>query len=407
MRPLLMLACLLTLLAIAPDVAASAQSNNGGHSIDAIGQLIGNSDSVAVAAPGGEIVYAKNADKTLVPASILKIPTALTAFSHLGPDYRFPTEFYVDEADNLVIKGYGDPFLVSEAVSAIAGELAEKFSGRLDAINDLVMDGSYFDNVVIPGVAAASIRSYDAPVGALCVNFNTVFFENQGGTLVSAEPQTPLLPTAKKRIRMLDETGGRVMLSSDRREITQYAGELFAHFLEQNGVEINGEIRQASFSKDDTDGLTLLYRYESDIGLSAMVYRMMKYSNNFVANQILLAAGAKAYGAPATLEKGVRAAEEYARGLGIEPDIAEGSGISRENRVTAEMMIALLDAFAPHYELLQKRERVYFKTGTLDGIRTRAGYIEGKDGVLYRFVVMINTRDKLAEPVVDRIERAF
>ena len=394
------LACVLLLLVPAPAVSGGIQSMDGSHSI---GQLIGDSDSAAVAAPGGEMVYAKNADQTLVPASILKILTALTAFSHLGPDYRFPTEFYMDEAGTLVIKGYGDPFLVSEAVSAIAGELA----GRLDAVNDLVMDGSYFDNVVIPGVAAASTRSYNAPVGALCVNFNTVFFEKKDGALVSAEPQTPLLPAAKKRIRMLDETGGRVMLSSDRREISQYAGEMFAHFLEQNGVEINGKIRPASFSKDDTDGLVLLYRYESDIDLSEMVYRMMKYSNNFVANQLLLAAGAKAYGAPATIEKGVRAAKEYACGLGIEPEIAEGSGISRENRVTAEMMIALLDAFAPHYELLQKRDRVFFKTGTLDGIRTRAGYIEGKDGVLYRFVVMINTRDKLAQPVVDRMESLF
>lgn len=353
-------------------------------------------NAFAVAAPGGEILYAKDAKQMVVPASILKILTALVAFEHLGPEYRFHTDFHMDADNNLVIKGYGDPFLVSEKVAAIAGHL----SGKLHTINNLVMDGSYFDPIVIPGTQAASTRSYDAPVSALCVNFNTVFFKTQKGEIVSAEAQTPLLPLARTRIQRLGTESGRIMLTSDGNETTRYAGELFQYFLNAAGVTINGDIVMA---KADTKNLTRIYRYRSEIDVSEMVDQMMEYSNNFIANQLFLASGAKAYGAPATLEKGVRAAKTYAAGLGVTPEIVEGSGISRNNRMSAEMMITILDAFVPHYGLLQKRGRVYFKTGTLAGIQTRAGYIEGKNGVFYRFMAMLDTWDWPADPLIDRL----
>lgn len=362
-----------------------------------IDHMVGDRDAVAVAAPGGTVIYSKNADTMLVPASILKILTALVALEHLGPDYRFPTDFYLDGKKNLIVKGYGDPFLVSETVAEISLHLAE----NIDEINHLVMDNAYFDDIDVPGTYRASIRSYDAPSGALCVNFNTIFFTTTAdGSLASAEEQTPLLPTAVKRIHAMGASKGRVMLSPDGMETTRYAGELIRYFLEDAGIAIKGDVQIADA---DSGGIPLVHRHYSDIDLSEMVYRMMEYSNNFIANQLLLAAGAKAYGAPATLEKGVRAARQYAEKLGIDPEIVEGSGISRGNRITANMMITVLEAFAPNYELLQKRGRVYYKTGTLTDIQTRAGYIEGKDGVLYRFAVMRNTPGKPADPVVDRI----
>lgn len=129
----------------------------------------------------------------------------------------------------------------------------------------------------------------------------------------------------------------------------------------------------------------------------------MEHSNNFIANQILAAAGAEAYGPPATLEKGVRAAVAYAKqNLGISPRLVEGSGISRLNRMSAEMFVPVLDAFKPHYTLLPEDNGIYCKTGTLDGIRNRAGYIE-KNGKLYGFAVLINTPGKTAQPVVKKI----
>ena len=367
----------------------------------AAASLAGPEDGIILASPDGEVLYSENASRMLVPASILKILTALVAFEHLGPDYRFPTDFFIDPDGNLIIRGYGDPFLVSETVAEIAGRLSES----IGTVNDLVIDGSFFDAVVIPGTGS-SLRSFDAPVGALCVNFNTVYFRTENGRPRSAESQTPLLPLAEKRIRAANAGDGRILLSPDARDAARYAGELFAYFLEENGVRINGEIRFGQ--KDDAEGLSLIYRHRQDTDVTGLVRLMMEHSNNFIANQLLLAAGAKAYGAPATLDKGVKAARAYAGSLGIDPDIVEGSGISRANRFSAEMMLPVLEAFAPHYELLQRRGDVYFKTGTLSGIQTRAGYIRKKNGggdggALYPFAVLINTWGKPADPVVDRL----
>jgi D-alanyl-D-alanine carboxypeptidase/D-alanyl-D-alanine-endopeptidase (penicillin-binding protein 4) len=133
----------------------------------------------------------------------------------------------------------------------------------------------------------------------------------------------------------------------------------------------------------------------------------MAYSSNFIANQLLLSIGAKAFGPPATLEKGVRAAINYAeKSLGIKNlRIVEGSGIARENRVSARTMARLLNAFLPHRERMRQTQREYYKTGTLDGVSTRAGYLKGADGGLYPFVVMLNANGQSMEEVMEKLCR--
>jgi D-alanyl-D-alanine carboxypeptidase/D-alanyl-D-alanine-endopeptidase (penicillin-binding protein 4) len=121
----------------------------------------------------------------------------------------------------------------------------------------------------------------------------------------------------------------------------------------------------------------------------------------------LITSGIKAYGPPGTLEKGVATALHYAEDVlrmnGI--TIFEGSGISRKNRVSAAHMHRVLDTFAPYYFLMNRQNNEYYKTGTLYGISTRAGYIQGKDGQLYRYVVMINTPGKSSERITRKLKR--
>jgi D-alanyl-D-alanine carboxypeptidase/D-alanyl-D-alanine-endopeptidase (penicillin-binding protein 4) len=121
-----------------------------------------------------------------------------------------------------------------------------------------------------------------------------------------------------------------------------------------------------------------------------VVEKLLEFSNNFIANQVMLALGAHRYGPPATLEKGLLALAETAKKLpGWETaQIAEGSGISRENRVTPAQMGQLLLAFMPHHRLLPRTGTQFYKTGTLTGIRTRAGYFIGSDQRLYPFVIL-------------------
>ena len=78
-----------------------------------------------------------------MPASILKLFTALVALHYLGPEYRFTTEFYLDREANLKIKGLGDPLLISEVVADISRLLAAKLNKSYN-INNLILDNSYY-----------------------------------------------------------------------------------------------------------------------------------------------------------------------------------------------------------------------------------------------------------------------
>ena len=200
---------------------------------------IGANDAIIVSDPDGKIFMEKNADKKLIPASTLKLLTSLAALHHLGPSYRFSTEFYIDKDSNLKIKGYGDPLLTSEFIIEIAKSLGMK----LKYINNVIVDDTYFKKpTVIPGVTR-SLEPYDSPNGALCVNFNTVSFRYSKGKFISAESQTPLLPFAIKKINKTSARKGRILLTSDQDEITLYAGHLISYFMEKEGIKRHGEIR--------------------------------------------------------------------------------------------------------------------------------------------------------------------
>lgn len=383
------LALLATILL--PSLLAAANLNQIRHEI-------GINDALLVTDSEGTIILSKNATKPLVPASILKIFTSLVAMHYLGHDYRFTTEFYLDPANNLKIKGYGDPLLVSEIVTRIAQSLASRLE-IVKPLQDIILDDSQFvQPLTIPGISASS-EPYDAPNGALCVNFNTVYFKRTNKGYISAEPQTPLLPIAMKKIILSKAKQGRIVLSGSEKENTLYAGQLFRYFLEKNNISIHGSVKSGLVNKD-TDRLIL--RYFSPFTLTEIISKLLEHSNNFTTNQLLISAGINDSGPPGNLTKGVLAARKYARDIvGISNmKIVEGSGISRENRVTAAQMRLVLDAFEPYHTLLRREGRQYYKTGTLHGISTRAGYIQSKSGELYQFVVMLNTPGKSTRTIM-------
>ena len=127
----------------------------------------------------------------------------------------------------------------------------------------------------------------------------------------------------------------------------------------------------------------------------------------FTANQLLMAMGARQYGPPATLDKGVQALTAYARDvIGLEKIVlVEGSGISRLNRLSVRDMDAVLDHFSSHAHLMSTKGREYYKTGTLKGVRTRAGYIEVRPGVRYRFALFRNRSGQSTRAVMRQIHR--
>ena len=363
----------------------------------AIGSLVGKKDALLAADPTGKTVLSIHADKMLMPASTLKILTALIARHYLGEAFRFKTEIYVDDHENLKIKGYGDPLLISEALRDISKAVAK----QVHRFNDLIVDGSYFGAVTIPGVTD-TLNPYDAPNGALAVNFNTVSFKRSGNRVVSAEPQTPIVPFILGRIRKTGLQEERIVLSAENDEATLYAGHLFQRFLADAGIESTGSVKQGKV-RHERD--RLVYRYISAFTLDQVIQRLLMYSNNYMANQLLIAAGIAAYGPPGTLDKGLSAADAYVRKILKRKDIqmAEGSGISRKNRITPACMMKILKTFTPLHELMREEDGTYFKTGSLSGVKTRAGYVRGADGRLSPFVIMLNTPGKHTDPVMSRL----
>ncbi|MCP4680736.1 MAG: hypothetical protein GY864_00200 [Desulfobacterales bacterium] len=339
-------------------------------------------DILLVADSYGQILYKRNEKKKCIPASTLKLLTALSAIHHLGISYKFKTEFYISPGQDLKIKGFGDPLLISEAWHEIADVLA----GKIRSYKNLILDDTFFSrDIKIPSVGKSS-NPYDAPVGALCANFNTVFFDHdEQGRIISAEPQTPLIPFVREKIRAMGPKKGRYALAHDGREIAFYAGELLAYLLREKGVKNHGKTFLGQIGPEDR----LLYTYYSGFPLEIILKKMMTFSNNFIANQIVIALGAHIHGPPGTLANGINVMSDYARKELYIKDIefAEGSGISRENRISALDMLAILKRFKPYRHMLRKKGDVFFKTGTLKGIRTRAGYMEStSEGPWYLFI---------------------
>lgn len=363
-----------------------------------------SSDALLVTEEPQRVVFSQNAEAPGVPASVLKIATALFALKTLGETYRFPTDVALSSENILYIKGYGDPLLTSEVLDGYAREVAmELTAAGIHDIAGIAVDDLYFDRVTIPGVVLNSHQPYDAPNGALCANFNTVFYHRTPeGTPISAEPQTPLLPFVARRIPP-DISRGRIRLNPAESRL--YAGHLFRWFLQKHGVKVAKSVRPMPYPQKNR-------RYEkrllSPYTLLEIIEKLMAFSNNFMANQLFLASGAHMLGAPATLEKGRKAfCEVMTKQLNFCPGVVEGSGISRHNKISVRTMDALLSHFAPYASLLHAENGARFKTGTLSDVSTRAGFLTTTTGKTYRFVIFTHRRGGDAGVILRALQSAL
>jgi len=344
----------------------------------------------------GKTIYAKNPDRPLIPASTLKILTSLAAIRTLGPDFHFQTWAYYDKTtSDLYLKGFGDPLFISEEMAAFADQISGHLFKQVPkghtasvVIRNIIVDQTYFmPQITIPG-AGTSTNPYDATNGALCANFNTIFltWDSRGRQYISGEPQTPFPEILAQQMTPGSKKAGRILLPYDLRQ--KYPGILMHHFLKASGVKITGTVREGIFSGPGKDCIV----YTSAFSLADIVGKLLKYSNNFIANQLMLTMGARTSGPPATLAKGTAVLTKFAEEtLGLKGiSIFEGSGLSRQNQVTPVQMRDILIAFMPWHDLLKKDGNEFYKTGTLWDVRSRAGFMRGKDNRLYPFVIMLN-----------------
>ena len=152
---LFMSTALLLTVAMAEDVPSTLDMNEealpiGVRSILKIRNLPAQSLSIRVEnLDTGETLLAWNAGEPRNPASVMKVVTTLVALDTLGPAYRWKTDAYLlgdvngDTLEgDLLLKGYGDPFLVTERVWQMLRDLRRSGIRRISG--DLLLDDSYF-----------------------------------------------------------------------------------------------------------------------------------------------------------------------------------------------------------------------------------------------------------------------
>ena len=349
--------------------------------------------SVMLRSPKGELLVSINPDRALVPASILKIPLAQVALTTLGEDFRFETHFYRNDSGDLLIRGLGDPFLVSEEIARIADILAQR---GLQQIRRLVMDDSAFEADPDLPLERGASDPYAARNSALAVNFNTVNLAwTADGRLITGEAQTPLTALARELGAALSPgEEQRINLGDDPRAGLRQVQQLFRLFLEESGITVS----DAGFNRSAvSDQWTLFYQHRSSRSLRENLDGLLRYSNNFIANQLFLTLAAQGSGYPVTSEVAravlqQQLAELYGDSFGRDPQsllMLEGSGLSRTQRSSGAGMMHILEVFKPYADLLPEADGVLRKSGTLTGVYNFVGYLRGPEG-LYPFVILTN-----------------
>lgn len=432
---------------------------------------------VAPARSNGAPVVSVRATEPVNPASVIKLVTTYAAVDLLGPAFRWRTGFYADGpvADgvlrgNLYIQGGGDPKWVMERiVDALAAIRAQ---GVTVVRGDLVLDqGAFQLPWVDPGAFDGEhLRPYNATPEALLVNFKSLVLglvpdAEAGVARVTVEPPlagvqvdatVPLTrgPCADWRTALqarLDDpnrvqfSGSYSVRCGERSWPVAYvAPEQFApRALEglwrSSGGLLTGEVRLGSVPV----GARLLHEAWS-LPLNDIVDDVNRFSNNVMAQQVFLTLGrlpAAVVGVqvagqlvvPATPEGArERMAQWWHARLGPRwpaPVLVNGSGLSRDERITGESLLALLRHAVKHPDgaawvqslpvagvdgtaarmgargiLKQALGNARIKTGSLRDVVSVAGYVNGPGGQQWAVVAIVNHPDAgRGRPVLDAV----
>jgi len=400
----------------------------------------------------GASVFDWHADEPRNPASTIKLLTTLVALDVLGPAYRWRTDVFAagDLSDgtldgDLVLKGYGDPFLVTERVWQMLRDIRQ--AGVQEITGDLLLDDSWFEvGDHDPGAFDRQpLRAYNVAPNALLMNFKVVryWFEpgsKNAGVTVTADPKLDNL-TIDNRLGLANgscrgyqrgitittnETDDQVTFSGrfpngckryamDRTALShnEFAFGLFDTLWKDVGGSFDGHWRSIVVA-DDAEPLLSF----DSLPLTEMIARINKHSNNVMARQLLFTLGAEVNGAPGTEASGRDAISEWLKEKGLastETAIDNGAGLSRMTRITARDMAAMLQfawqqPYMPEYlasmslsgldGTLRRRftntglvGKAHLKTGSMDHVTAVAGFVQSRSGRRFAIVAMQNYED--------------
>jgi D-alanyl-D-alanine carboxypeptidase/D-alanyl-D-alanine-endopeptidase (penicillin-binding protein 4) len=391
------------------------------------------------------------------PASVAKLVTTYAALELLGPAFSWPTPVYVDGAvdgetltGNLYLQGQGDPKLVVERLWLLLRRV--QGLGIQQITGDIVLDRSAFVTVEQDPAAfdGEPLRPYNAAPDALLLNFKSVVMtfvpDSAGRARVQYEPvlagvqapsTVPLtggdcgdwrggLKAEFSNPARIQFTGGYPAACGERvwpvayADPKSYAARAVAGAWAGMGGKLTGQVRDGKVPP----GLRPAFTMQSP-PLAEIVRDINKYSNNVMAQQLFLTLSLRQRGV-GTLEGSREIVRSWWRERvgGEPPRIENGSGLSREDRVTAGQLASLLQlAWSSPLmpELMSslplagtdgtlKRLRgpsvgqAHLKTGSLRDVSAVAGYVHGASGRRYVLVAIANHAGAAAaRPAIDAL----
>ncbi len=399
------------------------------------------------------------AAQSVKPASLAKLVTTAAALDLLGPAWSWVTPVWLAGSasngvleGNLVIKGSGDPKLVIERMWLMLRRVQQL--GVKEIRGDIVLDHSAFSKANMhPGdFDGEPNRPYNATPNALLLNYKSVVLTLtpdpiKGVAVVSSEPplmgvgispQVPLLPGAcadwrgalkgdfsdPAHIRL---GGGYPSSCGEKQWAVAYADpasyneRALAGLWREMGGKLKGRVRDGAAP---TSPPTFEVRSPP---LAEVVRDINKFSNNVMAQQLFLTLGLTQRNS-ATPEAAREVVQQWlnerhsqaAQGAVIE----NGSGLSRESRLSAQLLSQLLLsswASGTMPELMSslpvsgtdgtlRRSRgapagqAHLKTGSLRDVTGIAGYVLGNSARRYVVVAIVNhSRAASARPVLDAV----
>ena len=388
-----------------------------------------------------------NANLAMNPASTMKILTTYAGLELLGPSYTWKTEAYLDGKlekgvlqGNLVLKGYGDPKFNIEQFWLWLSELRAR--GLREIKGDLVLDRSFF-NVSEQDPADFDndpMRAYNVGPDALLLNFNTLrlrYLPDGNRLKVISEPpldgvqlDNQLAPQPAPNCENWDDSiriqargdsvilqGGYPSECGEREQNlnvmphTRYVAAVFNAIWQELGGTLKGNTREGTISKD-----AQLFTTHYSAPLAEIIRDINKYSNNVMARQLFLTLGtADPTHTTASIPLSVQAMRAWLieKKLNFPELVLEnGAGLSRVERISAQHMAQVLhDAalsplsaeFTASLPILgvdgsvKKRlkgtpaaSHAHLKTGTLETVKTIAGYVKSQSGKEWVIVFLIN-----------------
>jgi serine-type D-Ala-D-Ala carboxypeptidase/endopeptidase (penicillin-binding protein 4) len=406
----------------------------------------------------GEVVFEKNAQMGLAPASTQKIITSVTAFEILGKEYRYKTGIALlvpatpPLLRELSVTGSGDPTFgswryTSTRPDSILNRIVHAIQARgIDKINGpITLRNNIFESQSIPGgwIWEDIANYYGAGAGAINWMENQYTLQLKPGNN-SGEPVTILKTVPDQGAHFINELKTGSAGSGDNAYIYFNPGDeqltikgtipCCVSKFEISGTMIHPDMKfgsslQAALNKagivtkqmiiasppvTKMDTEELYYTHYSP-SLDSIIYWFLRKSINLYGEALIktLAYAKKGLG---TAEEGAAVIRQFWKAKDIdenELNIRDGSGLSPLNRVTTHAQVEILryaknkNWFRYFYDALPEYNGMKMKSGTISDVKGYCGYHTSKDGRDYIFSFLVNNYSGKTAPVVAKMFRVL